>query len=284
MLAASRGPCRNTFEARGTNPNRSAIVERVTDAIELLLEKVKADVAAKVLRRLEPVKKVEEALAAYRRAVEGEVATEYARDHSIPSPRLTGDPKATAEALRHAVLALPELACEVGVAESARGGGGPTTAVGASGATGRPAPEASPATSGQDTSRAAPAARDQLPVEWGPLVRAVQHLPLVLVGGVVRRDRLGFVPREVLEKLEWIDTTRQGTHAIGNLAQRMKAGRVGALILMEGLVGHRHSDPLVHASREVGIPFEYAGKGGRAALARAFISINQKAAANEEDV
>jgi hypothetical protein len=99
----------------------------------------------------------------------------------------------------------------------------------------------------------------------------------VLVGGVIRSDRLGFLPREVIERLEWIDTTRQGTHAIGNLAQRIKARRVAALILMEGVIGHRHSDPVVHATREVGIPMEYAGKGGRNALIRALISINQKA-------
>ncbi len=122
-----------------------------------------------------------------------------------------------------------------------------------------------------------------MPVEWGPLIRCVQRSPLVLVGGVVRRDRIAFAPPEVLDRLEWIDTTRQGTHAIGNLAQRVKAGRVGALVLMEGLVGHRHSDPITHAAREANIPFEYAGKGGRAALARAFISVNHKAAADEEN-
>ncbi len=99
----------------------------------------------------------------------------------------------------------------------------------------------------------------------------------------MRRDRIAFAPPEVLDRLEWIDTTRQGTHAIGNLAQRVKAGRVGALVLMEGLVGHRHSDPITHAAREANIPFEYAGKGGRTALARAFISVNHKAAADEEN-
>jgi hypothetical protein len=95
-----------------------------------------------------------------------------------------------------------------------------------------------------------------------------QHLlPIVVVGGAGRKATS--LPRELEERLEWIDTTRQGTVAIGNLTQRIRSGRVGALVLLEGLVGHRHSEPLVAAAREASIPLVYAGKGGRAALDRA---------------
>jgi hypothetical protein len=91
-------------------------------------------------------------------------------------------------------------------------------------------------------------------------------LPIVLVGGVGR-------PSSALsgaaDRLEWIDTTRQGTVAIGNLTQRIRSGRVAALVLLEAHLGHRHSEPLISAARDVGIPFAYAGKGGRAALDRA---------------
>lgn len=231
----------------------------MSDATERLLENVKSAVMAKAVRRLEPVRRIEQALAAYRRAVEGQVASEYARDHSLPSPGLSGDPAATALALQLAVAALPELA---GASEQR-------------GATQAETPaEPAPAAAEQPTRIEAPTL--QLPVEWGPLLRRVLSAPVVIVGGVVRSERLEFAPREVMERVEWVDTTRQGTHAIGNLPQRIKAGRVAALILMEGLIGHRHSEPLVHVAREVGLPLVFAGKGGRAALARAFISINQK--------
>ena len=95
----------------------------------------------------------------------------------------------------------------------------------------------------------------------------VHVLPIVVVGGVARRAT--WLPHELEERIEWIDTTRQGTVAIGNLTQRIRSGRVGALVLLEGLVGHRHSEPLVSAAREAGLPLAYAGKGGRAALDRA---------------
>jgi hypothetical protein len=89
----------------------------------------------------------------------------------------------------------------------------------------------------------------------------------VVVGGPGRQTKS--VPTDLESQLEWIDTTRQGTVAIGNLTQRIRGGRVAALVLLEGLVGHRHSEPLVGAAREAGIPLAYAGKGGRTALERA---------------
>jgi hypothetical protein len=105
---------------------------------------------------------------------------------------------------------------------------------------------------------------------------------LVVVGGVARMERVSFAPREVRDTIEWIDTTRHGTHAIGNLAQRIRARRVGALVMMEGLVGHRHSEPVVGAARVASVPVAYAGKGGRNSLARAFLTLIERATADEE--
>lgn len=242
----------------------------VSDAIDKLLEKVRSDVAARIVRRVQPVEAVESALLAYRRAIEGEVASTYARDHSLPSPGHAPDPVATAEALRRAVEALPELA-------------GAATKAQAPGALPKPPAESDAPSETSSAPATEKKPQTRLPVEWGPLIRLLQSAPLVLVGGVVRDERIAFMPREIRARIEWIDTTRQGTHAIGNLAQRIKVGRVAALVLMEGLLGHRHSEPLVLAARAASVPIAYAGKGGQAALARAFISINQKATSLEED-
>jgi hypothetical protein len=38
---------------------------------------------------------------------------------------------------------------------------------------------------------------------------------------------------------------------------------------LEGLVQHRHSDPLVSTARSAKVPHAYGGKGGRAALTQA---------------
>jgi hypothetical protein len=82
----------------------------VTDPTERLLQNIRSALAARTLTRLEPIARIEAALAAYKRAVEGQVVSEFVSQHSLPSQHLAGDRKATAEALLALVGALPELA------------------------------------------------------------------------------------------------------------------------------------------------------------------------------
>jgi hypothetical protein len=109
---------------------------------------------------------------------------------------------------------------------------------------------------------------------WPTLERLVGDAPIVVVGGS-RGEKLAWLPSSLRAKVEWIETTRQGTHAIGNLAQRIRQRRVLALIVLDGVVGHKHSEPLVTAAREVKIPTAYANKGGTGALARAFTQLEK---------
>jgi len=244
------------------------------------LQSIQSALAARVLARLQPVTRVEAALAAYRRAVEGQAVSEFASQHSLPKQNLAGDLVATAEALLAAVAALPELSR---TDEARRGVGAQLEAP--SGEAVVPAePASTEADSSPESSLTAPPSQPQAvqPVDWGPLVRRVMGAPLVIVGGVARLERVSFAPRELRDAIEWIDTTRHGTHAIGNLAQRVKARRVGAVMMMEGLVGHRHSEPIVDAARAAGVLLVYAGKGGRNSIARAFLTLIERATADEE--
>ncbi len=202
--------------------------------LDQMLEAVRAALHAKRARALERVSRIERALSEYVLATEESVGREFAREHGLSAPKSGHDAAAAARALHDAVLALPELALAPESSSES---------------------EAPPSTT---RSSAPPAA-----------VRGGHEAPIVVVGGVPRRERASALPASVGERLEWIDTTRQGTVAIGNLTQRIRSGRVAALVLLEGLVGHRHSEPLVSAAREVGLPFAYAGKGGRAAFERA---------------
>lgn len=105
---------------------------------------------------------------------------------------------------------------------------------------------------------------------WPQLLKESETGPIVVVGGSPRPDKLDHTLGDLAPRVEWIETSRQGTHAIGNLAQRIRQRRVSALIVLDAAVGHKHSEPLVSAAREVKIPTTYAHKGGVAALARAF--------------
>lgn len=110
---------------------------------------------------------------------------------------------------------------------------------------------------------------------WPELFRRSERAPIVVVGGSPRPEKLDQVLGVLGTRVDWIETSRHGTHAIGNLAQRIRQRRVSALIVLDAAVGHKHSDPLVSAAREVKIPTTYAHKGGAAAVARAFTQLEK---------
>ncbi|HEV8247953.1 MAG TPA: hypothetical protein VGP93_19395 [Polyangiaceae bacterium] len=201
--------------------------------LDQLLEGVRAALHGRRAAALERVQRIERALGEYVAAVEERIGREFAREHGLAQPKPPRDVVKAAEALRAAVQALPELS------EPAQ----------------PPLSEPAQAPALESPAKA-------------PLAQAHQA-PIVVVGGVPKRERAAALPRELGDRIEWIDTTRQGTVAIGNLTQRIRGGRVAALVLLEALVGHRHSEPLVSAAREAGIPWAYAGKGGRGAFERA---------------
>ena len=211
--------------------------DEVLEAVRAALHANKTELSVRASR-------IEAALSAYVAAAESEIARRYTTEHGLRQPRkpvLT--PERAAAALLTAVQELPELRAPAPVPAPV-----PTKV------TRPPEPEPEP---------------EPEPTSWPRLMEAARRAPLVVVGGVTKRERLLEWPERLREKLEWIDTTRQGTHAIGNLEKRIRERRLAALIVLEGVISHRHSDPLIAAARQVGLPHAYAGKGGRASLARA---------------
>jgi hypothetical protein len=206
--------------------------------LDQIVDQVRAALHGKRAPVLERVQRIERALAEYGAALEEKVARDFAREHALPQPKGARDVVRAAMLLRDAVLALPELEAESADAASEQ-------------------VDADPVFEPEPASVA--------PASHAP--------PLVVVGGVPRPERARALPKSVAERIEWIDTTRQGTVAIGNLTQRLRARRVGGLVLLEGVVGHRHSDPLVSAARDGGVPVAYAGKGGKGALERALAEL-----------
>lgn len=140
----------------------------------------------------------------------------------------------------------------------------------------RPKEEAKPRTPDSDVPHpGASNARPEPTPPWPELLKCSGDAPIVVVGGSPRPEKLDLTLGPLASRVEWIETSRHGTHAIGNLAQRIRQRRVSALIVLDAAVGHKHSDPLVSAAREVRIPTTYAHKGGVAALARAFTQLEK---------
>jgi len=234
--------------------------------IDDLLESLRAALAARRRDGAARIERVEAALGSYRRAIEGQIATEFAAEHRLKAPIKTGvSVSRAAEELRDAVLQLPEVAQLLAPANGALDSTAVTN------------PEASsPMTlKAPPTSRKAAAAPSESPTlapSWLRL-RAVLVSQKLVVIGALSRDRSESAPDGIAEHIEWIDTERDGVHALGNLPQRIRQGRVAGVIILDRAVKHKHSEPAVAAARDAQVPVAFAGQGGRASLERALTQI-----------
>lgn len=193
---------------------------------------------------------LEELLKSYRLALEVEHARRFALAHGLRTPKGDGiTPEAAARALEHAVRALPELKAPRDEPPK------PETKENAA---------ASPA--------AVPKARTLFDL-FPQLLAALASGRLVIIGAFAGRQKE--LPTPLPEFTDWVDTARDGIHAIGNLPQRIRRGGVAAVILCEQGIGHQHSDPVVAACRTHSVPVAFAGKGGTLGLSKALESLER---------
>lgn len=204
-------------------------------------------------------------LASYRQSVDNTILRELARSHELPQPSPATDSRRLALELLDKVQSLPELRQLLVLPNKAEGDKSPDSARAR-------APTPVIPTARNTANVTAPPKTNQVnsaSATW-PLVRkAITQHPLVIVGGQPHLERLASLHLDKPDLVEWVDTTRQGTHAIGNLEHRIRDKRIAALLILEGLVQHKHSDPLVSAARHANIPNSYGGKGGKAAILHA---------------
>lgn len=223
--------------------------------IDELLETLRAALAARRRDALGRVAGVEAALGSYRRSLEQQIVSEFAAEHKLKAPAKGGMSVARAsEELRDALLALPELAGLLAKAPASP-------------------PERPPVA--PEAERPPKQAVDDLPSSGAlALLRAaLASQKLVIIGALSSRDKADALPQAIAAATEWIDTERDGVHALGNLTQRIRQGRVVAVIILDRAVKHKHSEPALAAARDVRIPTAFAGQGGRASLARALAQI-----------
>jgi hypothetical protein len=218
-----------------------------------LAHQIETALAARRTQLEERLQRVQQALHAYRLAAEARLAKEFAGEHGFKQQASAAPPvERAAEQLLAAVRALPEL---------------------------ERAPAAPPSAPPRTSSVTKPALHASAPApvvdsEYPLLTRAVEeNKKLVVVGSLSGRDRAQAMPPELAIAIEWIDTEREGAHAIGNLPQRVRQGRVAALVILHRAVGHRHTEAVTAAARDRDIPLAFAGQGGKASLQRALVQL-----------
>ena len=221
--------------------------------IDDLLESLRAALAARRRDGTAGIERVEAALGSYRRAVEQQIASEFAAEHRLKAPAKTGLSVArAADELRDAVQQLPEVAQLPSAASAVL--------------------ELPSVVTDTDTEASGPMTLKAPPTNW-PRLRASLVSQKLVVIGALSRDRSESAPAGIGEHIEWIDTERDGVHALGNLPQRIRQGRVAGVIILDRAVKHKHSEPALAAARDAKVPTAFAGQGGRASLERALTQI-----------
>lgn len=223
-------------------------MSELDSSIERLLEGVRSALHARRRGLADSSAQLHDLVAEYEHAVEYEIAARFAHEHGLKHPVRAGpSPIEAAQALKAAVLALPELAGESGSTRPA--------------APSRPTwhpPEPAPA--------AAPSSK---------LRELLASRKLVILGALSGRDRASTLPADLAANADVIDTERDGVHAIGNLPQRIRQGRVAAVVILDRVVQHKHTEPVIAAARDVNVPVAFAGQGGKASLLRALEQIEE---------
>ncbi len=148
----------------------------------------------------------------------------------------------------------------------------------------RSAPESSPNRVPTPNSAMPAYARDDdddAPLELPRLRARAKADALVVVGGVVKAEKLERLRKSTGIEVEWIGLdVGKSASTVAALAKRIRGGRLAALVLLNGLMDHKQSEPLMSAARDVGLPVVYADKAGKGALSRALLELDRRLGAD----
>jgi len=115
------------------------------------------------------------------------------------------------------------------------------------------------------------------PLSLPRLQAAAADAEIVMVGGLVKREKLDRVRARTGIEVEWIGLAAGKSAAtVTALAKRIRARRLAALVLLNGLMSHKESEPLIAAAREVDLPVAYADKAGKGSLVKAFVELEKR--------
>lgn len=102
------------------------------------------------------------------------------------------------------------------------------------------------------------------------LTERAEAKAVVMLGGVRKPEKLDKLHQRIDFEVEWIETSAGSTGSTSTLERRIREGNVAAVVILEGLIGHKHYEPVVAAARQADIPVAYGGRAGTASLRSAF--------------
>ena len=120
---------------------------------------------------------------------------------------------------------------------------------------------------------------DEADHQWPalPNIRALK-LPVLLAGGMLIPEKLKSVKERFGLEPEWHEIDHDNPRAEESLVQRIRNGKVGAVVLLEGVMRHSTFKSAVQACNTMNVPYAMADKAGVASLTSALDEIERKLA------
>ncbi len=108
-----------------------------------------------------------------------------------------------------------------------------------------------------------------------PLLRAIQG-PLLLAGGMLVPEKITSIKERFGLDVEWHVIDHDSPRGENTLERRVRGGKVGAIVLLEGVMRHTTWKSVVDACDSAGVPYAMGDKAGTASLEAAFNELERK--------
>jgi hypothetical protein len=100
--------------------------------------------------------------------------------------------------------------------------------------------------------------------------------PVLLAGGLIIPEKVRSIKERFGIKVEWHEIDHDNPRASTQLVSRVRAGKVGAVILLEGVMRHSTFKPVTAACSNMGVPYAMGDKAGIASLQSAFAELERQ--------
>ena len=134
-------------------------------------------------------------------------------------------------------------------------------------------------TTGSGGKKSKPPKAEEAPVshQWPDLPRLHKlSKPILLAGGMIIPEKLVSIKERWGLDLEWHEIDHDNPRASQNLVTRIREGKIGGIIILEGVMRHSTFRPVTEACKINHVPYAMGDKAGIASLQGAFAELERK--------
>ena len=99
---------------------------------------------------------------------------------------------------------------------------------------------------------------------------------IVIAGGLCKEAKLRTIQRRFGVQVEWHEIDSDAQRDVEALVNRIRSGRVGAVVILHGLMAHKVWERIVHACSQHGVPYTNAARGGTGVIEQAFNDLERR--------